>query len=109
MFNFFVKENKPTTVSSFADRRWTTKLEDNLYTKLGFKIEKILKPDYKYYHNKLQQNQRIHKMSLSKNIMIKKYGLDNRLTEWEMAQQLGFDRIWDCGLIKYIWKKEETT
>ena len=30
------------------------------------------------------------------------------MTETEMAKELGYDRIWDCGLIKYVWKKEET-
>jgi len=28
------------------------------------------------------------------------------MTETEMAKALGYDRIWDCGLIKYVWKKE---
>lgn len=25
------------------------------------------------------------------------------MTETEMVKELGYDRIWDCGLIKYIW------
>jgi hypothetical protein len=29
------------------------------------------------------------------------------MTETEMVKKLGYDRIWDCGLIKYIWKKPE--
>ena len=33
---------------------------------------------------------------------IKKYGLDLSLSEMEMVKELGFDRIWDCGLAKYI-------
>lgn len=105
MFKTFIKEYNPQTVSSFADRRWTTNIYNNLYIKIGFVIDKILKPDYKYYNNKLHNNKRIHKMSLNKNIMIKKFGLDKRLTEWEMARSLGYDRIWDCGLVKYIWTK----
>jgi len=26
------------------------------------------------------------------------------MTELEMARELGYDRIWDCGLIKYVYK-----
>ena len=44
---------------------------------------------------------------MEKNDMIKKYGLDKKLTEWEMAKQLGYDRIWDCGLLKYVWTRNE--
>lgn len=43
---------------------------------------------------------------LNKNALIKKYGFDPNMTETEMAKQLGYDRIWNCGLIKYIWRKE---
>lgn len=25
----------------------------------------------------------------------------------EMVKELGYDRIWDCGLIKYVWKNNE--
>ena len=29
------------------------------------------------------------------------------MTEKEMAIEAGFDRIWDCGLFKYVWKNDE--
>ena len=29
------------------------------------------------------------------------------MTEREMTDQLGFYRIWDCGLYKYVWRKDE--
>ena len=28
------------------------------------------------------------------------------MTETEMAKELGYDRIWDCGLIKYVWERK---
>ena len=33
-------------------------------------------------------------------------GLTNEMTETEMTKKLGYDKIWDCGLIKYVWRKE---
>jgi hypothetical protein len=31
--------------------------------------------------------------------------LPPEMTETEMVKKLGYDRIWDCGLIRYVWKK----
>lgn len=30
------------------------------------------------------------------------------MTETEMAKELGYDRIWDCGLIKYVYTKTDS-
>lgn len=106
MFKHFLREHKPTEVFSFADRRWTVDIENNIYTKLGFKIEDVLRPDYKYYLHKGGNNKRIHKMSLNKKSLAKKYGFDIRMTESEMANKLGYDRIWDCGLVKYVYNND---
>ena len=32
--------------------------------------------------------------------------LNPKLTETEMAKELGYDRIWDCGLIKYVYTNQ---
>ena len=60
--------------------------------------------DYNEYVNKFQ---RFHKMRFNKKTLSKKYGFPLTMTETEMVKELGYDRIWDCGLIKYIWKKPE--
>ena len=36
----------------------------------------------------------------------KKYDLPLTMTEDEMTEKLGYYKIWDCGLFKYVWKKE---
>lgn len=105
LFNWFVKNYKPNEIKSFADRRWTIDKDNNLYTKLGFELDSILKPDYKYYNNKVNKYKRFHKFNFRKNILHKKYNLPMSLTETEMVKELGYDRIWDCGLFKYVWKK----
>ena len=28
------------------------------------------------------------------------------MTENEMTKSLGYDKIWDCGLFKYVWRKK---
>lgn len=98
----FIKEYKPNKIISFADRRWTIDLENNLYTKLGFVLESCTKPDYRYYNEKVDKFKRFHKFGFRKQILNKKYGLPLNMTEEEMVKELGYDRIWDCGLAKYV-------
>lgn len=107
LFSYFIKKEEPKNVISFADRRWTVDIYNNLYTKLDFKIEKIGSPDYKYYNENIDRYKRVHKMLMNKQKLSKKYGFPLSMTETEMARELGYDRIWDCGLVKYVWKNEK--
>jgi hypothetical protein len=103
LFKHFVKKYSPNEVKSFADRRWTVDNENNFYHNLGFKLDSILKPDYRYFMN--GEKERIHKFRFRKKILNKKYSLPLTLTETQMAEIIGARKIWDCGLFKYIWKK----
>jgi len=107
VFTYFIRHYEPDAVVSFADRRWTPWSNNNLYTKLGFALDKITKPDYRYYNEKVDKYKRVHKMSMSKTVLNRKYGFPMTMTELEMAKELGYDRIWDCGLFKYVWRKGE--
>ena len=106
LFKHFINENSPIEVKSFADRRWTLNAENNLYTKLGFSLENTLRPDYRYYNERIDRYQRFHKFGFRKQILHKKYGLPLSMTETEMVKELGYDRIWDCGLFKYVWRHD---
>ena len=103
LFKAFLTVYSPKYVKSFADRRWTLSEENNLYTNLGFKLGKIISPDYRYINGQKRE----HKFNYRKQILNKKYGLPLSMTETEMTTQLGFYKIWDCGLYKFEWKKEE--
>ncbi|MFW6219640.1 MAG: GNAT family N-acetyltransferase [bacterium] len=99
----FIREYNPLKIISFADRRWTLNPENNLYTKLGFKLIKILKPDYTYFNSKYDRYKRFHKFGFGKSSIKRKFPeiYDENKTEWMMMQESGFDRIWDCGKFKY--------
>lgn len=106
LFKYFISNYNPDEVKSFADRRWTIHQDNNLYTRLGFKLDSILKPDYSYVTSK---SKRVHKFNMRKNLLIKRYSdynLTNDMTESEMTNKLGFYKIWDCGKLKYVWRKE---
>lgn len=107
LFSYFVKKYDPNCIVSFADRRWTIDKDYNLYTILGFTLNMINPPDYRYYHNKVDRYKRVHKMTFNKKSLHKKYGFPLTMTEREMTRELGYERIWDCGLFKYVWLKEK--
>ncbi len=102
MLSYFKRNYAWNEIKTFADRRWTTQKENNLYTKLGFVLSDITKPDYRYVVGK----KRVHKFNFRKKTLSRKYGLSAGLTEKEMTEQLSIHRIWDCGLYKYTMKNE---
>ena len=107
LFSHFIKEQNPKTVKSFADRRWTLSTDKNLYVSLGFELDGVLKPDYKYIKESTPR-ERIHKFNLRKKSLHRKYNLDMDLTESQMVKEVGYVKIWDCGLYRYVWKKKTT-
>lgn len=102
LFSFFKKNYNPKYVRSFLDKRWCHNRRYNIYTLLGFTDAGDTSPDYSYYDS--HTTKRYHKFGFRKHILHKKYGLPLTMTESEMIEQLGFYKIWDCGLIRYEWK-----
>jgi hypothetical protein len=100
LFKTFIKKYKPMKVISYADRRWTSK--NNVYDKLGFKLVSDGSPNYWYF--KKSDIDRYHRFNFRKDVLNKKLQIFNSdLTEWENMQLNGYDRIWDCGSLKYEW------
>ena len=60
-------------------------------------MTKTLIPDYRYIVGK----KRVHKFNFRKKNIIKKYNVDENMTEKEMMNSLKIYKIWDCGLYKY--------
>lgn len=106
-FKYFVKTYDPVEIKSFADRRWTLDKDNNLYVKLGFKLQDTLKPDYRYVFREVYGLKRVHKFNFRIHILNRKYGLPLTMTERQMTAALGAYRIWDCGLFKFVWNKND--
>jgi very-short-patch-repair endonuclease len=102
LLKYFINNYKPNKIISFGDVRWVLDKNDNMYTKLGFSLNKTLLPDYKYFKSNISRSKRLHKFGFGKNALRKRYpDLDFNKTEKELMIELGFDRIWDCGLFKF--------
>ena len=104
LFKYFIRNYDYKEIKSFADRRWTTDPTNNLYTKLGFEFDSYVPPTYWYYNLKINPYTRFHKFGFRKQHLHNQYGLPLTMTEREMTETLGYTRIWDCGLIKYVYK-----
>ena len=104
LFKYFTRNYPFIEIKSFADRRWTTDPTNNLYIKLGFEFDSYVPPSYWYHNPKINPYTRFHKFGFRKQHLHKQYGLPLTMTEREMTKALGYVRIWDCGLVKYIYK-----
>lgn len=101
MFSYFINKYNPKHIVTYADMRWNT---GNVYKKMGMIEDGITEPNYWYF--KPGQPIRYHRFNFRKNVLpVKLQTFDPQLTEWENMQLNGYDRIWDCGNNKYIWKK----
>ena len=104
LFKYFIRNYDYQEIKSFADRRWTIDPTNNIYTKLGFEFDSYVPPTYWYYNPRISKIERFHKFGFRKQHLHNKYGLPLTMTEREMTTTLGYTRIWDCGLIKYVYK-----
>ena len=100
---YFKRNYNPKYIFTFLDLRWNPNLKDNVYEKNGFLMTELIKPDYTYYNSKVSRYKRFHKFSFGKNLLKKKFpqNFSSDKTEWQIMQELGYDRVWDCGKYKY--------
>ena len=95
LLSYFIKTYNPVKIISYADLRWSV---GNVYEKLGF--TKTTAPTIGYWYVD-EYKKRIHRFNFTKSVLIKE-GADPKKTEWQIMQELGYDRIWDCGHQKYV-------
>ena len=96
----FIKLNNPLKIITYADIRWSGINElETVYYKNGFNFIKITPPNY-WYLKVGEYNQRFHRFNYRKDVLVKQ-GNDINKTEFEIMRDLGYDRIWDCGTLKF--------
>lgn len=95
LLTFFIKKYDPKSIISYADLRWSI---GNLYNKLSFN-QLIDEPIGYFYMD--DYTKRYNRFSFRKSILTK-MGMPNELTEFESMDLLGYSRIWDCGIRKFV-------
>ncbi len=96
----FIRTKNPSKIETFADIRWSgSDPEKTVYHKNGFKFVTITPPNYWYVKMDKYIN-RHHRFSFRKDVLVKE-GFSKDMTEWEIMKLRGYDRIWDCGSLKF--------
>lgn len=93
LLKFFERNYKWLELFSYADRRWS---KGNLYEQLGFTFSHCTLPNYWYF--KGSNVNRTNRFSLRKGAVAND---DLTISEWQNRQFQGYNRIWDCGNLKY--------
>lgn len=95
LLKYFERSYKISEVVAYADRRWSN---GDIYNKLGFSFSHITKPNYWYFKG---TKKRIHRFSKRK-IQYE----PTHISEWRLRQDESWNRVWDCGNLKFIKKLE---
>jgi len=101
LLKYFIKNYHPSKIETYSDIRWSgVNPENTVYFKNGFIFQHQTPPNY-WYINKENYLNRFHRFTYRKDVLIKE-GFDKNKTEWEIMQEKNYDRIWDCGSLKFI-------
>jgi len=96
LFKYFIKNHDVKTIISYSDNRY---FDGSLYDKLGFEFIDNTKPNYFYTINHI----RLNRFKFRKDVLIKE-GFDPNKTEKEIMKERGYNRIYDCGNKKWLYK-----
>ncbi len=100
LLQHFIKKYTPKKIISYADIRWSgLDTVNNVYVKNGFKHVSNSRPNY-WYVKIGEYNNRFHRFNFRKDVLIKE-GFDPKLTEFDIMRIKKYDKIWDCGNMKF--------
>ena len=89
----FVRDQLPTKIISYADRRWST---GDLYRNLGFTLEHTVGPNFWW----IQNSTRSHRFKFTRKRMIELVG-NQSLSTFELQDALNITKIYDSGNLKF--------
>jgi hypothetical protein len=93
LLNFFVEKHSPKSIVSYNDNRY---FNGNVYKNLGFTQTKTV---IGYFYTNYKK--RFDRLNFQKHKLVEQ-GYDKNKSEWQIMQDLGFDRIWDCGQTSWV-------
>lgn len=98
IIKYLKSKYNPHQIYSYSDNRWTDP-NNNMYLKNNFIKQKQSNPGYFYTKNFLV---RLHRYNFNK-FKLKEMGADTKnKTEFQIMEELGYTKIWDCGATKFV-------
>ena len=93
LLKYFEETYKPSSLISYADRRWSN---GNLYYQIGFNLVGKTSPNYFYTKGRTRES----RFNFRKDVLIRQ-GFDKNKTEKDIMKERGYNRIYDCGSLKF--------
>lgn len=100
LFNYFVKNYNPTSCMTYADLRFG---RGNAYQNIGFVLLNRTPPNYYYYNKKYGYLES--RMKYQKHMLKSMASYSQDKTEYEIMDQEGYLRVYDCGNNKFGWTR----
>jgi hypothetical protein len=101
LFNFFVSNYDPVSITSYADMMWSN--SSNIYKKIGLEFKHRSDPSYFY----IIGTQRKNRFGYRKNVLLE-CGYDGKYWgEHDICFSNGVYRIYDIGTEKFVWSKKQ--
>ena len=99
LLSFFIKIQSPKKIITYANIRYSG--FSSFYESIGFTKTGVTPPSY-WVFNKNTALKLWHRFSFRKSVLSAKLSnFDEEKTEWENLKNNNYDRIWDCGNIRY--------
>lgn len=101
LLKHFIDTYNPKSIVSFADLRLS---KGDLYHTLGFKLIGEVPVSYFYTENYFSK---MDKRGFRHDTMPHKLAnYDPTKDEWTNMRENGYDRVWDCGKLRFLWSNE---
>ena len=94
---FRSKNYSPKKIITYSNRNWSPTNDYCFYSKIGFKFIGETKPNYSYTK---KYDIREHRFNYRKDKLVK-MGHNKNKSESQIMSELGYDKIWDTGNLKY--------
>jgi hypothetical protein len=93
LLKFFKSKNEYDSIISYCD---LSRYDGKFYENLGFNLISKTEPNYYW----IIDEQRKHRFNFRKDKLVS-LGYDKNKTEVKIMNELGYQRIYDCGSLKY--------
>jgi len=103
MFRSFVRDRNPQTVISYSNRNWDNRMDENVYSKMGFCFDSVVEPTFRYYSERVERHDTFSPDSFDIEAMRTEKGFSSNMSKDEVLANAGYDKVWNCGQFAYKW------
>lgn len=100
LFKYFINKYNPNSILTYCD---ISKFTGNIYTKLGFNVIKITKPNYVWVHN--ESLIYVHRYRTTKAKLVENGLGAESDTEDSIMKNNGYLKVYDSGNLLLSWRK----